>query len=49
MEFIPGTILHQIPSSNVLFYQAGEYIAKLDLILKVSIPDTSYDNNNQNQ
>ncbi|RZC37182.1 hydroxylysine kinase [Asbolus verrucosus] len=34
LEFITGSILHQVPSSMDLFYQVGQYVAKLDEALK---------------
>lgn len=37
LEFIPGQMFHEIPHTKNLFYQAGEYIAKFDNALKVSL------------
>lgn len=36
LQFIPGTPLHQIQSTNNLLYQAGQFVAQLDLIMKVN-------------
>lgn len=35
LEFIPGTLLHQIQPTDDLLYQAGQFIAQLDLTMKV--------------
>ena len=37
LEYIPGKILYEVPPKDHLFYQAGEFIGKLDNALKVSI------------
>lgn len=34
LEFIPGQIFHQVPKTNHLFYQAGEFIGRIDNALK---------------
>lgn len=34
LEFIPGKIFHQVIKSNYLFFQSGEYLAKVDRALK---------------
>lgn len=34
LEFIPGQMFHEVPISNVLLYQSGEYLAKIVKALK---------------
>lgn len=34
LEFIPGKMFHQVTKSNYLFFQSGEYLAKVDRALK---------------
>lgn len=34
LEFLPGKIFHEIKPTSHIFYQAGEYVAKLDRTLK---------------
>lgn len=34
LEFIPGKIFHEVPKTSHLFYQAGEFIARIDNALK---------------
>jgi hydroxylysine kinase len=34
LEFISGSIIHQVPSSMHLFYQTGKYVAQLDEVMK---------------
>lgn len=34
LEFVPGKIFHQVPKTAHLFYQAGEFIGRIDNALK---------------
>ncbi|XP_055916229.1 hydroxylysine kinase isoform X2 [Eupeodes corollae] len=34
LEFIPGKIFHQVTKSNYLFFQSGEYLAKVNRAMK---------------
>ncbi|XP_002002055.2 hydroxylysine kinase [Drosophila mojavensis] len=34
LEFIPGQMFHEVPTTKNLLYQSGEYLAKLDRALK---------------
>lgn len=35
LEFIPGTLLYQIQPTETLLYQAGQFVAQLNLAMKV--------------
>lgn len=37
LEFIPGKLFHEIPITNYLLFQSGEYLAKLNKALRVSL------------
>ncbi|XP_063919530.1 hydroxylysine kinase [Zophobas morio] len=43
LEFIDGSILHQVPSSTNLFYESGKYVASLDEALQ-NFHHPAYDN-----
>uniref|UniRef100_A0A182SS85 Hydroxylysine kinase n=1 Tax=Anopheles maculatus TaxID=74869 RepID=A0A182SS85_9DIPT len=36
LEYIPGKVFHGVPHPDSLFYQAGQFIARIDSALKVS-------------
>uniref|UniRef100_A0A182K3U7 Hydroxylysine kinase n=1 Tax=Anopheles christyi TaxID=43041 RepID=A0A182K3U7_9DIPT len=36
LEYIPGKVFHGVPHPDKLFYQAGQFIARIDSALKVS-------------
>lgn len=37
LEFVPGKMFHEVPTTNYLLYQSGEYLAKMVKALKVTL------------